>query len=132
MMVMVKLLRMEIKLNKQLWQLGLIVLLGILLGACGGSTEPPPLETILTALDINWDTSNIDALVGQTITITLVNEGALDHNFKIAELGIDIDIAAGATEVTTFVVPQAGIIDFTCNVPGHLEAGMVGTITVSQ
>lgn len=121
--------------DKQLRLLTFIALLGILLGACGPSAEPtelPPLEITLTALDIKWDTENIEAKVGQTITLTLVNEGLLDHNFEITELGIDVNIVAGATEVTTFVITQSGTFDFICNVSGHLEAGMVGTITVSD
>jgi uncharacterized cupredoxin-like copper-binding protein len=118
--------------NKQLKLLSLAVMLAITLTACGESAEPPPVEVTLTALDIKWDTSNIEVLAGQTVTITVVNEGALDHNFNIAELGIDININAGATEEITFIAPQSGVLEFVCNVPGHLEAGMAGSITVSE
>jgi len=118
--------------NMHLRLLTLAALLGITLTACGGSGELPPLDITLTALDIKWDADNIEVLAGQTVTLTLVNEGALDHNFEISELGIDIDIPAGTTEVTTFIAPQPGVLDFVCNVPGHLEAGMEGSITVSE
>lgn len=125
----------EKKLDKQFRLFTFFALLGILLVACGGSaqpTEPAPLETTITALDIKWDTENLEAKAGQKITLTLVNDGLLDHNFKVTELGIDINIAAGATEMTTFIIAESGTFEYFCNVPGHLEAGMTGTITVSE
>lgn len=121
--------------DKQIKLFTLIALLGILLAACGGSTEPTepaPLETTIIALDIKWDVENLEAKAGQKITITLNNEGLLDHNFSIKDLGIDINIAAGGTEVATFVITEPGTFDYFCNVPGHQEAGMTGTITVSE
>jgi uncharacterized cupredoxin-like copper-binding protein len=51
------------------------------------------------------------------------------HNFSIDELGISVDIAPGATEETVINAP-AGEYEFYCNVPGHKEAGMEGTLTV--
>src|SRR5215217_1894530 len=53
------------------------------------------------------------------------------HNFSIDELGIDIDIAPGETQETVINAP-AGEYEFYCNVPGHKEAGMVGTLIVTE
>jgi uncharacterized cupredoxin-like copper-binding protein len=53
----------------------------------------------------------------------------LPHNFSIDELGISVDVAAGEEgEATINAAP--GTYEFYCNVPGHREAGMVGTLTV--
>jgi uncharacterized cupredoxin-like copper-binding protein len=59
----------------------------------------------------------------------LPNVGATLHNFSIDDLGISIDIEPGETAETTINAP-AGRYDFYCNVPGHLEAGMTGTLVV--
>ena len=53
------------------------------------------------------------------------------HNFSIDALGIDVDIAPGATKQVVINAP-AGEYEYYCNVPGHKEAGMVGTLTVSE
>jgi len=126
--------KLENKLNNRNFRyIVLALFLAASLVACGGAIkEPPALNVTLNALDIKWDTTNIDAVVGQTITITLVNTGVLDHNLVIEELGIDVSISPGATEVITFVVTEPGTLDFICNEPGHFEAGMAGTITVSE
>lgn len=59
--------------------------------------------------------------------LTLPNEGVTLHNFSVDALGIDVDIAPGVTEEVVINV-LAGAYDFYCNVPGHKEAGMVGTL----
>ena len=53
------------------------------------------------------------------------------HNFSIDALGIDVDIAPGATEQVVINAP-AGEYEYYCNVPGHKEAGMVGTLIVTE
>jgi plastocyanin/mono/diheme cytochrome c family protein len=66
-----------------------------------------------------------------TVTLDLPNVGAAPHNFSIDELGIDVDIAPGETQEIQVNIP-AGEYEFYCNVPGHREAGMVGTLVVSE
>jgi uncharacterized cupredoxin-like copper-binding protein len=63
------------------------------------------------------------------VTITLPNEGVTLHNFAIDELGVDVDIDPGATQQVTINAP-AGTYEYYCNVPGHKQAGMKGTLTV--
>jgi uncharacterized cupredoxin-like copper-binding protein len=61
--------------------------------------------------------------------VALPNEGVTLHNFSIDELGIDVDIEAGAAQEVLINAP-AGTYEYYCNVPGHKPAGMVGTLTV--
>ncbi len=63
------------------------------------------------------------------MTVTLPNEGVTLHKFAIDALGIDVDIQPGATEEVVINAP-AGEYEYYCNVPGHKQAGMVGTLTV--
>jgi uncharacterized cupredoxin-like copper-binding protein len=63
------------------------------------------------------------------VTVTLPNEGVTLHNFSVDSLGISVDIAPGETKTVTITAP-ARSYEYYCNVPGHKEAGMVGTLTV--
>ena len=63
------------------------------------------------------------------VTVALPNRGALPHNFTIQELGISVTAQAGEAGEAMVNAP-AGTYEFVCNIPGHSEAGMVGTLTV--
>jgi len=63
------------------------------------------------------------------VTVQVPNKGAAAHNFSIDALGISVDIAPGATEEVVINAP-AGSYEYYCDVPGHKQAGMVGTLTV--
>ena len=79
--------------------------------------------------DIFFEPNEITIPANTDVTVSLPNEGAAPHNFSIDELGISVDIEPGATEETVINAP-AGTYEYYCNVPGHKEAGMVGTLTV--
>lgn len=111
--------------------LGLIAMLA--LTACGTGGGGSPLAVTIKAEDIKFDTPTITAKVGQAVTVTLNNTGALDHSFIIDELNVKIEnVKPGATGSTTFTPSAAGTYTFYCNVPGHKEAGMTGTLTVTE
>jgi uncharacterized cupredoxin-like copper-binding protein len=79
--------------------------------------------------DIFFEPDALSIPADTDVTVRLPNEGVTPHNFSIDELGIDVDIAPGATEETVINAP-AGEYEYYCNVPGHKQAGMVGTLTV--
>ena len=64
------------------------------------------------------------------MTVTLENTGASVHNFNIDELNIHSgDIQPGQSTTVT-INAAAGSYQYYCSIPGHKEAGMVGTLTV--
>jgi uncharacterized cupredoxin-like copper-binding protein len=79
--------------------------------------------------DIYFEPEELSIPADTDVTVSLPNEGVTPHNFSIDELGIDVDIAPGATEETVINAP-AGTYEYYCNIPGHKQAGMVGTLTV--
>ncbi len=96
---------------------------------------PPTTTTVieLEAMDIAFDPTEmtIDA-ADLPVTIRMENTGAALHNFKIEELDIDVD--AFPNETVDIVIPAGtapGTYEFVCNVPGHTEAGMVGTLIIT-
>lgn len=104
------------------------------LAACSGAAAvtPAPLVVNLKAEDIKFDTMSLTARVGQAVTINFQNGGALEHSFVIDALSVKLEhVQAGQTATVTFTPTAAGTFTFYCNVPGHKEAGMQGTLTVT-
>lgn len=84
----------------------------------------------IVATDSAYDTDAITVKPGDTITLT--NNGFLQHDIVVEELGLDSGMANGGDSVTITIPEDAapGDYEFFCSVPGHKESGMVGTITV--
>jgi nitrite reductase (NO-forming) len=83
------------------------------------------------ALDLaisGFSPSDLEAHEGD-ITIALHNLDAFPHDFTIDELGVKVAVDANATITETFSATP-GVYEFYCSIPGHREAGMVGTLTV--
>jgi cyclophilin family peptidyl-prolyl cis-trans isomerase/plastocyanin len=97
---------------------------------------PPTDQTIveLDAKDIAFVPTEITVDAEDLpVTIRMTNSGAALHNFTIDALNIDVDVNPG--ETVDVVIPAGtapGTYDFYCNVPGHKEAGMVGTLVVES
>jgi uncharacterized cupredoxin-like copper-binding protein/mono/diheme cytochrome c family protein len=93
--------------------------------------EAPDAATTqnVTSFDIYFEPKEITIPANTDVPFTLPNDGAAAHNFSVDELGISIDLAPGSTEETVINAPP-GTYEYYCNVPGHKEAGMVGTLIV--
>jgi outer membrane protein assembly factor BamB/plastocyanin len=63
------------------------------------------------------------------VVIDFINTGVAVHDFTIDELDIKIVLNPGEEGELTINAP-AGTYEFYCSVPGHRQAGMVGTMTV--
>jgi len=126
-----------------------------LLAAC--SSAPEPMAVSLQATEFQYGPKTIEAVVGQQVTVTLVNGGTVEHDFVILEIPLAEPVAdsgeademaghnmgelemqaavhgeamPGVTGSVTFTPTQAGTYEFFCAVAGHKEAGMVGTLIV--
>jgi uncharacterized cupredoxin-like copper-binding protein len=97
--------------------------------AVGGESTAAPVEIV--SHDIFFEPDTLTILANTDVTVSLPNQGVSAHNFSIDALGIDVDLPPGATEEIVINAP-AGEYEFYCNVPGHKEAGMVGTLVVSE
>ena len=89
-------------------------------------------ETNLTlnAVDIAWEPKELTGPADQEFTITITNKGAAEHDFSIPDLNILTDMIAPGSSVSVKVKAPAGTYQYICTVPGHKEAGMVGTLTL--
>lgn len=110
---------------------------------CGGSADkgataapaaskaPAAAGAVLevTGSEFSFAPSALKASAGKT-TIRLVNKGVVEHDFTIDDLKIKISAQPGKTAEAT-VTLKPGTYKSTCTVPGHLQSGMQGTLTVS-
>lgn len=93
--------------------------------ATGESAEGVTIE----AIDIDWNPNAMTIPADTDVTITVPNTGFALHTFVIEDAGINVAIDPGDTQEVVVNLP-AGTYTYICDVPGHEEAGMVGTLTV--
>lgn len=71
-----------------------------------------------------------DTVATGDLTFVLENQGQIEHNLVIEELGNELIVEAAAGEVATGEVTlDPGEYTYYCSIPGHREAGMEGTLT---
>ena len=82
--------------------------------------------------NLSYDTKTLSAKAG-TVTITMANMSPVEHNVTVASgttvLGATPTFTGGTRSLTLKLKP--GTYTFYCSVPGHRQAGMEGTLTVS-
>lgn len=132
----------EISLKKILT---LMVLLSVLISACKAGGPSSRLHVELSDFAITPNQFTIPA--GSEIQISIENKGAVVHDFYIMKLGIDVgdkfdeddksnaywdaEVQPDNNVNLSFSAPdQSGTYQIVCGMPGHLQAGMVGTLEV--
>jgi plastocyanin len=76
----------------------------------------------------SFDQTELTAAAGE-ITIELVNESGVPHNVEIeGQDAVSETITEGSTELTVTLEP--GEYVYFCNISGHRQGGMEGTLTV--
>ena len=104
---------------------------------------------------MSFEPKAISVTSGETIRFVVTNKSPIDHDFTIGDVktqklhrgemaeamkmgagmehGDDpnaMSVKAGQTKELIWKFAQSGSFEFDCNVPGHYEAGMRGTIAV--
>jgi glucose/arabinose dehydrogenase/plastocyanin len=91
---------------------------------------PAPAGPVtIEAVDIDWNPNEMTIPADTDVTVTIPNHGVTLHTFVIEALGIKVEMAPGETQEVIINAP-AGTYEYICDVPGHAEAGMVGTLRV--
>ena len=67
---------------------------------------------------------------GSNVTVAVVNKDLFWHTFTVPELGVEVRVPAGSTRHIHFTA-TAGQYRFVCRIPGHVVAGMNGTLTIT-
>lgn len=119
-------------------------------GPADGSEADRTIE--VEARDIAFDPTSIEVAAGETVTFVVTNTGEVLHEFTLGDAVAQqehaeemegghaggahhgpnsITVEPGETAELTWRFEDAGELEYACHVPGHYEAGMRGTITVS-
>jgi len=80
-----------------------------------------------------FDPARLEALAGQDVTLVFSNDDPVSQHDWVLE-GVDgaaTERVASSGEVSIeFVAPEPGEYTYYCSLPGHRDAGMVGTFVV--
>lgn len=119
--------------------------------AAGCASQPKSVT--VTMKEFAFDPGTVEAVAGQPLAITLVNDGTVEHDFVVEAIphrdlnlsgGVEMDhgtmamddedvhaaVAAGSRATLTFTPETAGEYKIVCTVAGHLESGMEATLLV--
>ena len=105
--------------------------------------------------DASFEPSSLTVKPGETIRFVVINASELEHDFTLGDTATQvahrremaemfknggamqhaadanaIAVKPGETGELTWTFSKAGALEFDCNVPGHYESGMKGTIVV--
>ncbi|MCC7359835.1 MAG: cupredoxin domain-containing protein [Anaerolineales bacterium] len=118
---------------------GVSVLAGLGVGAVLVALLPRPgvsaatlaqLPALITA-QTRFGQPELHAQVGVPVALRLENLDPSGHSFDIDELDVHASMPPGEAALALFTPTAPGIYTFYCNVPGHREAGMIGTLIVT-
>lgn len=87
-------------------------------------------EVQISTEDIKFEPKELTIAADTEAKIKVTNKGVLQHDFHVDKLDITSKLLNGGDTDTVTIKAAAGTYEFWCTVPGHKEAGMVGTLTV--
>jgi len=126
--------------------LPIVLSLMFVLTACGGGGGASTTIDV-TFAEFTFTPAEFTIPAGQEITINAKNDGAVEHEFVIMNLGQtvgddfgdedegniywEVEAEGGESVTATFTAPtEPGVYQVVCGTEGHFVAGMVGKLTV--
>jgi plastocyanin len=82
----------------------------------------------VTMVDIQYQPTELTIPANTDVTLSFVNAGVLSHSFNMDNPPVSTGLLTGGMSSSVTVNLPPGVYQFYCDVPGHSEAGMVGTI----
>jgi plastocyanin len=99
--------------------------------ATSASAAPTPIKVTVTLKDYSFGLSRSSVPVGSTVLFTVKNTGLAQHNVDFTSVGKrSAIIAPGAKTTLKITFKKKGSIQVVCDVPRHIELGMVSTFKV--
>lgn len=99
-------------------------------------TEPSALaasEITIVSTEFKYHPNIVEVVAGQPVTLVLDNtQAATEHGIAVPALNFRLFARAGQVSRAIFVFPVPGRYAIVCDLPGHTEAGMKGTVIVAS
>ncbi len=140
--------------NKLTQLVAIVMLVMVALTSCGGgaSNSNKPVDVNVNLTEFKIESSVTSFKVGVPYHFIVTNNGSVPHEFNImppesgplttdqvkqmalVQIG-QSDLAAGVTAILDYTFTQEypqGMLELTCHLPGHYEAGMHVPIEVTK
>jgi plastocyanin len=101
---------------------------GAAVAGWGKEQVQAPSDLALRIHNTAYSSTKISATSRQ-VTLYVTNDDLFWHTVTIDQLGVELPLPVGSHRRITFTAPS-GTYTFYCRIPGHRQAGMVGTITI--
>jgi Cupredoxin-like domain len=95
-----------------------------------GVAEEPTVSGVLTVDENAFVKTSLDMNDAEVLGLFIVNKDPFPHSFDIDRLDIHVQLLPSSTTAVAIKPTGPGEIEFYCSVPGHVAAGMVGTLSV--
>ncbi len=118
----------------------------LVLTACSSGGSSSGTSLTVTTTEFAFNPANVSVPAGASVNLTLKNAGTVEHTWVVLKQGVNVTTATGLDPASiyfsskvepgqsasfTFTAPAtAGDYEIICDLPGHLEGGMKGTLTV--
>jgi len=101
----------------------------------GAERRNSSVEIVMT--EMRFSPNRIDARAGQSVRVTIVNQGSQRHDLAFMPIGmpnlqgVETLTMPGQSSRLTISFDTPGTYLFQCTIPGHAAAGMTGAVFVS-
>jgi uncharacterized cupredoxin-like copper-binding protein len=89
-------------------------------------------EVEVAAGDLWFEPAILEVTVREPVNLRLVNTGEAFHDLTVPAADVVLAAEPGEQAVGAVEFTEPGRYEFYCSVPGHAQAGMRGTIVVSE
>ena len=116
------------------WALATIAVVAALVSVGSAANAPVAADAAIPSAlrvrtkDTAYSTRDLVARTGE-IRVDMTNADLFWHTFTIDALGVDLRVPLDGSRSVTFAAAP-GVYRYYCEVPGHAQAGMTGTLTV--
>ena len=108
-----------------------LALSGVAYAASSAANVTAPIKITVTLKDYSFGWSRTSVPVGSTVVFTVRNTGTVQHNVDFTALNKRSAIITPGTKTTLKIVfKKKGTIQVVCDVPRHIQLGMVSSFRV--
>ena len=101
-------------------------------GHGSGAAIEGALEVHITAKEFTYEPNELLLKVGVPVNIIFTNAGLIEHQLILEAFDFHAHIRqTGGSHKVGFIPDRTGTFTYYCAIPGHKEAGMVGTLVVT-